>query len=615
MNENDFRKRYAAQQEKTQVSENLKQRTLALAEDSLPTAEKTPACEQYHSQTRRPAPRKRTTPPSSAGFAVLPRKRWILAAAACLVTGALIIGGLPFLSTLPASNNAPVGIALDEAEQRSGFLVRAYASDNTTTILPGENGMIVFDRSWEASGSSGNAMDPATSLFTGCVFRVEGDDIARVQMNVSAGELYRQDIEHLTQTDDPERWHEATTWKSTKRGLDDFYRDYDIVHPHAEAGLSGKFEEGADNPVQVQLLKRYGATVEVNTLEDAALASGETSFGLYLSLEGIDDSIQQNSDGTFTDQSSRALDQIKGEHLTITVTFADGRTSTQVIELHTAYFQAQRVNDEINITPELIPSDVQVEYQDYIYSVYGVVTDINEQAFPVPLDHAKEVADEVIPAPTLGRSSETYRVKVSYDDNAADAVLDQSMILSTDQTGEIMSKTESPSTLTVSSSTVTRSSTPPRNTALSDFSFIAGFSGDTAYANKCSEEVFGYHFNEDGTLTSDNHCFLTASFDLTNNSPEPQEFDLVDIGDYAIIDDDESHWSTVHTSYEILNQVSENTELDEHGRYATIAAGETVRVSKTLVVPNWIADNPTLMHVAGTSPDSKPVLFSVADQV
>ncbi len=621
MNDNEFRERYAAAQKRIHVSDDLKRRTIAFAEHNAIEGNSTYEPDEPTTR-KRPAPRRRNEPCRKPRATWPVRTRWFPAAAACLVAIALIMGATPLVSNLMLGKPLPKGMALEDAAARSGFLVQAYASDNTTTILPGENGMIVFDRNFEAIGDTGDSGTPSSILFTGCLFRIEGEDIARVQMNVSKGELYRQDVEHLTQTEDPERWNEATTWKSTKRGMDGYYSAYDVVYPLSELDASGQINYADSNPIQVQLLKRYGETIDVNAADDPDIAIGKTSFGLYLDTADQSDSEDKNNSGTPEDPHSRALNSFEGQTLTITVTFADGRTTTQVIELHVADFLANRIANHVNITPELASSDEQVDDSHYVIrSVYGTVTSVSEEAFPLPLDNANQYAHEIIPASTIGRQPETNRIKESPDNDAPDAVIDRSLILDAGQTAQIvnpldlLNNVENPSATTIADLAITRSTTPPEGKTFAEFSFVRGFRDDVAYANQCSEQAFGYHFNEDGTLTSSAHCFLTASFNLTNNSKEAQEFDLATIGCYSLIDDKDGHWSDVNTSYAILNQISSNASLDEYGRHFTINAGETVRIQKTLVVPNWIADNPTLMFSPGRSPDGKRVLFSVADQV
>ncbi len=107
----------------------------------------------------------------------------------------------------------------------NGFTVRAWAS-NGGTILPAEEGGIVFDRTHAQWTETGNAN---TGYFTGCTFTVEGEGIVRVQASVSAGELYRQDIATISQASDPVAFNRAINWDDRFRGLDGTLSNCDSV--------------------------------------------------------------------------------------------------------------------------------------------------------------------------------------------------------------------------------------------------------------------------------------------------------------------------------------------------------------------------------------------------
>ena len=169
MNEHDFFTRYAELMKSIEPSEELVAATLARAKE----------------QTTRSGRKTRFRKPHKP-----------YAIAACFVAGVLIVGGVGYAAST-AGEAIPSPQSATQAAARS-FTVRAWASDGGT-ILPTEDGQIVFDRThsqWTQTGE-------AEGYFTGCTFTVEGEGISRVQASISTGELYRQDVTTISQTSDP----------------------------------------------------------------------------------------------------------------------------------------------------------------------------------------------------------------------------------------------------------------------------------------------------------------------------------------------------------------------------------------------------------------------------
>ena len=185
MNEHDFFTRYAELMKSIEPSEELVAATLARAK------------EQTTHSGRKTRFRKQHKP---------------YAIAACFVAGALIVGGVGYAAST-AGGVIPSPQSATQAAAR-GFTVRAWASDGVT-ILPTEDGQIVFDRThsqWTQTGE-------AEGYFTGCTFTVEGEGISRVQASISTGELYRQDVTTISQTSDPVAFNRAVNWDDRFRGL------------------------------------------------------------------------------------------------------------------------------------------------------------------------------------------------------------------------------------------------------------------------------------------------------------------------------------------------------------------------------------------------------------
>ena len=83
------------------------------------------------------------------------------------------------------------------------------------------------------------------------------------------------------------------------------------------------------------------------------------------------------------------------------MTFEDGRTSTQAIELHAANFETEMVDGTPRLTTRLAADDA--EAPSAAKSLYGIVVKAGSGPFPFPLDDANDRADEVLPASTIER--------------------------------------------------------------------------------------------------------------------------------------------------------------------------------------------------------------------
>ena len=197
MNENDFRKEYERMQHQVRASSDLKERTLAAAER---------AADRFASSAQPVAPASAKRPHRRAGSrsgGVAVARRWGLPAAACLVAAAIVAGGVPMvMGAMDADGHT--AISLSDAQQASGFAVRAYASDGSAPLAPGEGGTVAFDRDLGYRFSGGDDYK-VSGFFTGCLFHVEGEGISRVQANLTGGALYRVTFEDgPTDPDDPQ---------------------------------------------------------------------------------------------------------------------------------------------------------------------------------------------------------------------------------------------------------------------------------------------------------------------------------------------------------------------------------------------------------------------------
>lgn len=598
MNERDFREAYEAMQHDVTASSDLKQRTLAAAKREPGRTSPSSQAAAAKRPHRRPAPRG----PQAGGMAVA--RRWGLPAAACLVAVALVVGGAPVvMAAMDAGGHS--AISMNDARQASGFSVRAYAADGSGMLELGTDGTVVFGRRAPTYGLSDQYS--VEGAFTGCTFRVEGDGIARVQMNVTKGVLYRSSIEQFRRGDEPGKWQELIASKPTNRGMGEHYGAYDEAYPLMISNDGAK--DDPDAIVGAELNKLLGSTVDVSAEDDPGIATGETSFGLWTN-EG------DPSAGAGPDPYAPIIDQFDGETLTVTVTFEDGHSSTQVIELHAAYFRVEHISAaESRLVPEIVdPAQLGAD-EHALRSLYGTVIEANKEAFPLPLDDANDRADEVLPAYTLDRQDETRPTGTVL---GQDALLGEGATIETTYRGEVAGKAAY-APLSFGYPTVERLNAPPDGKTLGDFNAVVyGWFGDTAYVNKCSNEVFGYGFNEDGTLTSDDFTYVTATFDVTNESGETVEVWPTVIGEFAIVDGD-GVVASANTGYDLDFAASDNALPCDEPQHVGIAAGDTVRITILRVLSNRLADDDSLlfvpMNVADDGTSAVSQAFSVGGQI
>lgn len=230
MNEKEFFEKYQKRQKNITVSKEVKRRVLATHEGTIKRTN--------DMQTRK----------SVGGTRKTPRHRWCIAAAACVLATALVFGLLPTIN----------GGGDGETSEIPGFTIRAYATEADTFIESDSDGNIYFNR----DGTAGFLADDYSNagFFTGCLFRVEGEGIVRIQANISTGELYRLTYNEFVKSDDPNRWDEALNWKQTKRGSGTYYSAYDYVAPMWSGTPENRNDP--DKTVQVRLSKRLGATID-----------------------------------------------------------------------------------------------------------------------------------------------------------------------------------------------------------------------------------------------------------------------------------------------------------------------------------------------------------------
>ncbi|MBX9034703.1 hypothetical protein [Gordonibacter massiliensis (ex Traore et al. 2017)] len=608
MNEDEFRERLAAAQDNIKASPELKHRVVAEALQADAAGGENRAAQSHAAPTRRPT-RRRPQPAKRAPGAAALARRWALPAAACLVAGALVVAGVPALtSALHGGSSATSSIALDEAAARCGFSVQAWASDRSTVLEPSEDDMIVFDRDL-SNGMYEGERYKTEGYYTGCLFSVEGEGIARVQMNVSHGRLYRFTTELCTNEEEPEKWAEALSWKPTKRGMGTYFSTYDSVVP---IGKSGGVSEGSHGKLAgVNLAKIFGSTIDVTSAEEPGIADGTTSFGLW-----TNDDYDEEA-GVFPIDT--AVDLFDGQTLTVTVTFEDGHCTTQVIELHAADMKAVSASTESlggrqhQVVPEIVQDRGSLrEGETFVHTLYGIIIETNSEPFAGDLSQANEYAANVMPAMTLDRQP---IVKPAQRDGHALAVTEGARLEPGDR-AFVSDEDGSTASFSLSFPAVERTRALPEALALED---VLGET-DAAYANRISEQVHGYRIDEETREISDGFSFATVTMNVTNEAAEARQLPLnserlreLGLGEFAVVD------GQGNATFNALNEALYFGDGGENLKGANPCAlsfepGETKRVTIIKIVPDSVLDDPSCLFVVDVAGAGITQAFAVGAQ-
>ncbi len=246
-------------------------------------------------------------------------------AAACAF--AVVLGGAVL------SGRQTGGSAADEIVHTFGLV--AYAAETDEMRQPKES-KIVFD-----CGSG--ADDPDKGFFSGCLFKVTGEDIKTVSASIDNGAIYRTKTVKDT-SDDRDEWVRSMH-QGTNPELDgaDRIMVWGSDEMHMYADLCWKLDNGFTD--------EYDPDV---------------SYGLWLP------SRQESEDDDLQDSWHKSVDGFEGAKLNVTVTFTDGSEQMQSMTLHTGKLGIE-FNDDTS-GPQLngeVLTDAQAEEQGYLYGVYG----------------------------------------------------------------------------------------------------------------------------------------------------------------------------------------------------------------------------------------------------
>lgn len=582
--DNDLRALYLVSQEDVHAPERLKERTLELLDDNdaaLASAALEPAASARKQR-----------------FMGLGRKPFY-GIAACLALAALGFGAV---QAMMHTNEGAADVGALETASLD-FTVKAYAAGTQSPLATGDNGMIVFGHTSDLSQSSPEWDDNGT--YTGCLFKVEAEGVKTVQAHISKGMLYRYDTQNVSYASNSELLYEASTWKPLKRGLGEHLSAYDKVAVGiANDGLS---KDDPNKTYQVQTSKRLGQTAELNYDE----GDEGTYFGLWTDEMGDSDA----SDDSMRDQFGAIANAFEGAELTVTVTFEDGRTSTQVINLHAGNFLADW-NDAsgedlgaLAIQPTLLEDGAEVpESALVLRTVYGEVASSTGEAFPYanePVNEYANTTDEPMKLPDDGTGDfleSGVQVELAKDGEA----LSTYASAATDESSETMldSKSEKAPSLTVSGISTELVDSLPESTPVEKTEIARMAPLD--YWNRIIEQRCGFTIGSDWKA-SDGASILHVGYSLTNSSDERKLFRVPYMQGLGRIDGGATFYSAGN-SVAPLMFVGAKNDGSTCGWYdndvATLEPGESMKVDCYYEVSNSLLSRNDLAIAFGANGSS-----------
>lgn len=582
--DNDLRALYLASQKDVHASEQLKERTLELLDDNDTT---------LASAALEPAASAR-----KQRFMGLGRKPFY-GIAACLALAALGFGAV---QAMMHTNEGAADVGALETANLA-FTVKAYAAGTQSPLAAGDNGMIVFGHTSDLSQSSPEWDDNGT--YTGCLFKVEAEGVKTVQAHISKGMLYRYDTQNVSYASNSELLYEASTWKPLKRGLGEHLSAYDKVAVGiANDGLS---KDDPNKTYQVQMSKRLGQTAELNYDEGDEGAY----FGLWTDEVGDSDT----SDDSMRDQFGAIANAFEGAELTVTVTFEDGHTSTQVINLHAGNFLADW-NDAsgedlgaLAIQPTLLEDGAEVpESALVLRTVYGEVASSTSEAFPYanePINEYANTTDEPMKLPNDGTGDfleDGVQVEIGKDGE----VLSTYASAATDESSETMldSKSEQNPSLAVNGFSTELVDCLPESTPVEKTEIARMAPLD--YWNRIIEQRCGFTIDSDWKA-SDGASILHVGYSLTNSSDERKLFRVPYMQGFGRIDGSATFYSAGNSAAPLMFVGAKN-DGSTCGWYdndvATLEPGESMKIDCYYEVSNSLLNRNDLAIAFGANGSS-----------
>ena len=282
------------------------------------------ASDELKERTLRAAREERGRTPQHIGRPAHRGAKRVLAAACAF---AVVLGGAAL------SGRQTGGSAADEIVHTFGLV--AYAAETDEMRQPKES-KIVFDY---GSGVD----DPEKGFYSGCLFKVTGEDIKTVSASIDNGAIYRTKTVKDT-SDDRDEWV-RTMYQGTNPAIDgaDRIMVWGSDEMHMYADLCWKLDNGFTDEYDP-----------------------DAGYGLWLPSQ------PETTDDDLQDSWHAAVDGFEGAKLTVTITFTDGSEQTRSMTLHTGKLGVEYKDDTSgpSLTGEVL-TDEQAAAEGYIYGVYA----------------------------------------------------------------------------------------------------------------------------------------------------------------------------------------------------------------------------------------------------
>jgi hypothetical protein len=360
MNEKEIRAKYETLQNDIRVSAELKHRTLAQAREaekigaaSAAADHPTPAISNTGSASTKRTQRAYTV-----------WRRIAVVTAACLTVVTLGLG----ISVLSRSESVPIGGEIPSADIKStpvvpiDFSIQAYADSADQVFNPNLNEILFFESSMLMEGLLQSSIESLRKFgwYTWCVFSIQGEDITRMQIETSKGELYRYTPRQLTGDEDPEFIQAARAWKPT-HGT--FLGEYDSVNIRGPLNYGEIVDSSIDEDEararlysaeatwNIDLMKRLGPVADITIDATDSQQAEDYLFGLWTNEGALGHSSLLNS---FDDET-----------LAVTVWFEDGHQSAMTIKLDRVAVKCKPIYVDVGYGPRRAGTEFTDEIVDW----------------------------------------------------------------------------------------------------------------------------------------------------------------------------------------------------------------------------------------------------------
>lgn len=279
-----------------------------------------------------------------AAAAAVPRSRTrpVLRTALCAACAlALVLGGFSLRPAPTAGPGAsgPAGSAAPGVEQGPParvlvptFGLTAYAAMTENAYGPAEDGSLAF-----AIGEG--CATPEFGDFTGCLFRIAGENIAQVRLSIDRGGLYRYQLRDNLTEEQMAQYRQAMADGSLAPAAIS-RRDDGTWYMPEMTSLGESFQENYDP---------------------------EASYGFWVPPEDM----AYNTGLGITTECRMDADYFDGGTLTVTVVSSDGTEESQSYRLHSGALKIEFAEDNsITVLPEPV-SQEELAQNHFVYGIYA----------------------------------------------------------------------------------------------------------------------------------------------------------------------------------------------------------------------------------------------------